>query len=60
MVLQVEARPTGTDINMVYTDVGDPCDCMCTFDLAYTIGDVPSGSWRVTAGGGVSSTVTVP
>lgn len=58
--LAVDVSPAGSTLTMVYTDSGDPCDCTCAFDLAYTLQDVPSGTWTVTAGGGVSDAVTVP
>ena len=45
---------------MVYTDTGEPCDCLCSFDLTYTLTEVPSGSYSVTAAGGVSDTVDIP
>lgn len=45
---------------MVYTDTGEPCDCLCSLDLTYTLTEVPSGSYSVTAAGGVSDTVDIP
>jgi hypothetical protein len=47
-------------LDMVYTDSGDPCDCLCSYDMTYTLINVPSGDYVVSAGGGVSDNVTVP
>lgn len=58
--LEVSLSDGGSTLTMVYTDVGEPCDCMCAFDLSYSLINVPSGSYTVYAGGGVSDTVTIP
>jgi hypothetical protein len=56
----VGVSPSGATLAMVYTDTADPCDCLCTWDLSYTLESVPSGSYTITAGGGASADVTVP
>ena len=58
--LQVTVSQDADELYVLYTDVGDPCDCLCNFDLSYTLEPVPSGTWTVAAAGGVSATVTVP
>ena len=58
--LTVSVNQSGSTLAMVYTDTGEPCDCLCSFDLAYTLTNVPSGSYTVTAAGGVSDTVDIP
>lgn len=42
-------REEGGDTVVVsYTDTTDePCDCLCRFDLGYTLSEVPAGTWIV-------------
>lgn len=48
-----------TTLRLTYVVSGEVCDCMCTFDLAYDITGVASGTYEV-AYGDVTTTVTVP
>lgn len=59
--VSLAASATAADgtINVTYTESGTPCDCMCRYDVTYTLGNVPSGDWSVAAGG-VSDAVSVP
>ena len=41
-----------------YEETGEPCDCLCTYNLAYTLTDLSAGDWTISAGGD-STTVTV-
>ena len=58
--LTVTVSEGASNLAMVYTDTGEPCDCLCSFDLTYTLTEVPPGSYSVTAAGGVSDTVDIP
>ena len=53
------AATLSTDrIDVAYTEVGDPCDCVCPYSMGYDILGVPAGSYTVYAGS-VSAAVTV-
>jgi len=30
-----------------YTNVGDKCDCMCRYEVRYTIGGLEKGTWTI-------------
>ncbi len=45
------ADPLTQTIPVSYEPVGDPCDCMCSYDLGYRLEDVPAGDWTVNAAG---------
>lgn len=55
----VGATVSGSTVTVEYTPVGDPCDCRCSYDLAYTIDGVGAGTWTVDAPGENSAEVTV-
>jgi hypothetical protein len=53
------AATAGADrIDIAYTEVGDPCDCMCPYTLDYSVEGVAAGTYEVYAGG-TDATVTV-
>lgn len=55
----VSAQENGGTIELIYTPVGDPCDCMCHYDLSYTVAGVVAGDWDVQAPDSSSASVTV-
>lgn len=55
----VSALANGGTIELVYTPKGDPCDCICHYDLSFTIAGVPAGDWDVQAPDGGGAEVTV-
>jgi len=48
-----------SEVTVSYNLDKDPCDCICTIDLFYTLNDLPSGAWTVDASGS-QATVTIP
>jgi hypothetical protein len=52
-------RLSGTALALAYTESGEECDCMCTFDLTYDVTGVAAGTYAVTYAD-LSTTVTVP
>lgn len=36
---------------VAYTPTGTPCDCMCAYDIGYTLQGVPAGDWTLNAEG---------
>ena len=59
VTLAAAATAADGTINVTYTEGGTPCDCMCRYDVTYTLGNVPSGDWIVD-GGSVTDDVSVP
>ncbi len=57
--LAAKAEASEGTINVTYTESGTPCDCMCRYDVTYSLENVPSGDWTVD-GGNVSDDVSVP
>lgn len=59
--VDLAAAATAADgtITVTYEESGTPCDCMCRYDVTYTLGRVPSGDWTID-GGDVSDDVSVP
>lgn len=49
--LDPSAKIDGMTINIDYTEVGDPCDCICYYTINYTLSGVTSGTWSVVSGG---------
>lgn len=49
----------GATITVTYVDTGDPCDCVCTYTIDFTLLAVPSGTWTIVSGA-LSTDVTVP
>lgn len=43
------ADPSTSEVFVSYNLDKDPCDCICTIDLFYTLGNLPAGSWLVDA-----------
>jgi len=44
---RILVHKTGTTLDIVEYDVGQPCDCMCTFDLTTVVSDLPPGTYTV-------------
>jgi len=42
-----------------YTNVGDKCDCMCRYDVRYTIGGLEKGTWTIQSPTGATVDVTI-
>ena len=45
-------------VAVTYEETGDPCDCMCTYNFAYSLTGLTAGDWTITAAGD-TATVTV-
>lgn len=56
--VSAEADSASSTVTVTYEETGDPCDCMCVYNLGYTLTDLTPGDWTITAGGD-STTVTV-
>lgn len=57
--LTAVADTTSNEIDVTYNLDKDDCDCVCSIDLAYTLTDIPSGTWTVRARGDAAK-VTIP
>ena len=42
-----------------YTNVGDKCDCMCRYEVRYTIGGLEKGTWTIESPTGETVDVTI-
>ena len=42
-----------------YTNVGDKCDCMCRYEVRYTIGGLETGTWTIESPTGATVDVTI-
>jgi hypothetical protein len=42
-----------------YTNVGDKCDCMCRYEVRYTIGGLDKGTWTIESPTGETVDVTI-
>jgi hypothetical protein len=42
-----------------YTNVGDKCDCMCRYEVRYTIGGLDNGTWTIESPTGETVDVTI-
>ena len=42
-----------------YTNVGDKCDCMCRYDVRYTIGGLEAGTWTIESPTGATVDVSI-
>ena len=42
-----------------YTNVGDKCDCMCRYEVRYTIGGLEKGTWTIESPTGATVDVTI-
>ena len=38
-----------------YTFSNDFCDCVCSLDVAYTLSEIPTGTWTLVANGSTQS-----
>jgi len=45
------------EVAMTYNLSKDDCDCLCTLDLYYTLTELPSGTWQVSARGDTTEIV---
>ena len=43
----VQAGLNGTTLEVFLVDQGEPCDCLCGFDVDVTIGGLPAGTYQV-------------
>lgn len=57
--LAAAAEAADGTIAVTYSESGEPCDCMCRYDVSYTLGNVPAGDWSISAEGDAAS-VSVP
>ena len=55
----VEGELDGSNLNMVYTKIGDECDCIDMYRLGYDIEGLEAGSYTVNAPGGMSASVVI-
>ena len=56
--VSASADSATSTVTVTYEETGEPCDCLCTYNLAYTLTDLSAGDWTISAGGD-STTVTV-
>jgi hypothetical protein len=42
-----------------YTNVGEKCDCMCRYDVRYTIAGLEAGTWTLESPTGATADVTL-
>ncbi len=42
-----------------YTNVGDKCDCMCRYEVRYTIGGLEPGTWTIESPTGATVDVAI-
>ncbi len=42
-----------------YTNVGDKCDCMCRYEVRYTISGLEAGTWTIESPTGATVDVTI-
>lgn len=53
-----ETDEAAATVSVTYEETGEPCDCICTYNLAYTLTGLSAGDWTIEAAGD-STTVTV-
>lgn len=53
-----DADAAAMTVAVTYEETGDPCDCMCAYDFAYSLTGLTPGDWTITAAGD-TATVTV-
>lgn len=46
----VTASVDGAAVQVEYPPVGEPCDCLCAYDLSYRLGALPRGDYTIDAG----------
>jgi hypothetical protein len=42
-----------------YTNVGDKCDCMCRYEVRYTIGGLEKGTWTIESPTGATVDIAI-
>lgn len=50
LTFEPDLTVAGLTIDVVYTPVGDPCDCICYYALDYQITGLASGTWTIVSG----------
>ena len=56
---EVQADLDGNDVNLSYTEVGEPCDCISSYSLTYDIQGLETGIYRLQFPGNQSEDVTI-
>ena len=46
-------------VTATYTNVGEKCDCMCRYEVRYTIGGLEKGTWTIESPTGATVDVTI-
>lgn len=55
----VEGELDDSNLNLVYTKIGDECDCIDMYQLEYQIEGLEAGSYTLNAPGGMSAAVVI-
>ncbi len=50
VTLTPELTVEGSTIDVSYAESGEPCDCICSYTIHFTLVDVPVGAWTIVSG----------
>lgn len=50
LTLTPEISVDGASIAITYAESGEPCDCICSYTIHFTLVDVPVGAWTIVSG----------